>query len=90
MNPSFLQDYNQLRPCQLNSFLRKSKSRKAVVALEETGFLISPAVNSADGSKRGYQSAKERVPIGHSYLDASVHSGDRLGIFPTRMAMLVV
>ena len=38
----------------------------------------------------GYQSAKERVPIGHSYLDAPVHSGDRLGIFPTRMAMLVV
>ena len=38
----------------------------------------------------GYQSAKERVPIGHSYLDAPVHSGDRLGVFPTRMAMLVV
>ncbi|NIN66860.1 MAG: hypothetical protein GTO63_19640 [Anaerolineae bacterium] len=38
----------------------------------------------------GYQSAKERVPIGGSYLDAPVRSGDRLGVFPTKMAMLVV
>jgi hypothetical protein len=38
----------------------------------------------------GYQSAKERVPIGGSYLEATVHSGDRLGVFPTKMAMLVV
>jgi hypothetical protein len=38
----------------------------------------------------GYQSAKGRVPIGGSYLDASVRSGDRLGVFPTRMATLVV
>ena len=38
----------------------------------------------------GYQSADERVPIGHSYLDVPLHSGDRLGVFPTRMAMLVV
>jgi hypothetical protein len=38
----------------------------------------------------GYQSAKERVPIGGSYLDAPVHSGDRPGVFPTKMAMLVV
>ena len=38
----------------------------------------------------GYQSAKERVPISGSYLDAPVHSGDRLGVFPTKMAMLVV
>jgi hypothetical protein len=38
----------------------------------------------------GYHSAKERVPIGKSYLDAPVRSGDRLGVFPTNMAMLVV
>jgi hypothetical protein len=38
----------------------------------------------------GYQSAEERVPTGGSYLDAPVHSGDRLGVFPTKMAMLVV
>ena len=38
----------------------------------------------------GYQSAKERVPTGGSYLDAPVRSGDRLGVFPTKMAMLVV
>jgi hypothetical protein len=38
----------------------------------------------------GYQSADERVPIGHSYLDAPLRSGDRLAVFPTRMAMLVV
>jgi len=38
----------------------------------------------------GYQSAYERVPIGHSYLDAPLRSGDRLGVFPTKMAMLVV
>lgn len=35
-------------------------------------------------------SAEERVPNGGSYLDAPVRSGDRLGIFPTKMAMLVV
>jgi hypothetical protein len=38
----------------------------------------------------GYQFAKERVSTGGSYLDAPVHSGDRLGVFPTKMAMLVV
>lgn len=38
----------------------------------------------------GYQSAKERIPTRGSYLDAPVRSGDRLGIFPTKMAMLVV
>ncbi len=38
----------------------------------------------------GYQSAEERVPIGGSYLDAPVRSGDRLGVFPTKMTMLVV
>ena len=38
----------------------------------------------------GHQSARERVPAGGSYLDAPVRSGDRLGVFPTNMAMLVV
>jgi len=38
----------------------------------------------------GYQSARERIPIGGSYLDAPIHPGDRLGVFPTKMAMLVV
>jgi len=38
----------------------------------------------------GYQSAHERVPFGHSYLDAPLRSGDRLGVFPKKMAMLVV
>jgi len=38
----------------------------------------------------GYQSAEEHIPIGGSYLDAPVRSGDRLGVFPTKMAMLVV
>jgi hypothetical protein len=38
----------------------------------------------------GYQSARERVPIGGSYLDAPVRSGDRLGVFPRKMAMLVI
>ncbi len=37
-----------------------------------------------------YQSAQERIPAGGSYLDAPVHSGDRLGVFPRKMAMLVV
>ncbi|HID61841.1 MAG TPA: hypothetical protein EYP49_03720 [Anaerolineae bacterium] len=37
-----------------------------------------------------YQSARERVPTSGSYLNAPVHSGDRLGVFPTKMAMLVV
>ena len=38
----------------------------------------------------GYQSAEEHVPIGGSYLDAPVRSSDRPGVFPTKMAMLVV
>ncbi len=38
----------------------------------------------------GYQSAEERIPAGESYLDAPVRPGDRLGIFPRKMAMLVV
>jgi len=38
----------------------------------------------------GYQSAKEHVPTDGSYLDVPVRAGDRLGVFPTKMAMLVV
>jgi hypothetical protein len=38
----------------------------------------------------GYQSAHECLPVGRTYLDARIHSGDRLGVFPTNMAMLVV
>jgi hypothetical protein len=38
----------------------------------------------------GYQSAMDRVSIGGSYLDAPVRSGDRLGVFPRKMALLVV
>ena len=38
----------------------------------------------------GYQSARECIPAGGSYLDAPVRPGDRLGVFPTKMAMLVV
>ncbi len=38
----------------------------------------------------GHQSARKRIPTGGSYLDAPVRSGDRLGVFPTNMAMLVV
>lgn len=38
----------------------------------------------------GYQTAQERIPPGGLALDARVHSGDRLGLFPLRMAMLVV
>lgn len=38
----------------------------------------------------GYRSAGERIPVGGSYLDAPLRSGDRLGLFPTKMAMLVV
>jgi hypothetical protein len=38
----------------------------------------------------GYQSARERIPTDGSYLDSPVRSGDRLGLFPTNMAMLVI
>ena len=38
----------------------------------------------------GHQSARKRIPTGGSYLDAPVRCGDRLGVFPTNMAMLVV
>ena len=38
----------------------------------------------------GYQTAQERIPPSGGALDAAIHSGDRLGLFPLRMAMLVV
>ena len=38
----------------------------------------------------GYQTATDRVPAGGSHWETPVHSGDRLGLFPHRMAMLVV
>jgi hypothetical protein len=38
----------------------------------------------------GYQSAEERIPSAGSYLDAPIRSGDRVALFPTNMAMLVI
>lgn len=38
----------------------------------------------------GYQTAQEQIPPGGIALDAPIRSGDRLGLFPLRMAMLVV
>jgi len=38
----------------------------------------------------GYTRAEERVPIGSSHFEATLHSGDRLGLFPKKMSMLVV
>jgi hypothetical protein len=38
----------------------------------------------------GYQTATDRLPPGGSHWETPVHSGDRLGLFPHRMAMLVV
>lgn len=38
----------------------------------------------------GYPRAEDRVPVDGSHLDATLRSGDRLGLFPKRMSMLVV
>lgn len=38
----------------------------------------------------GYQTAQDRLPARGSHLDVQVRSGDRLGLFPRNMAMLVV
>lgn len=38
----------------------------------------------------GYQTARDRLPASGKHLDTPVRSGDRLGLFPPRMAMLVV
>ncbi len=38
----------------------------------------------------GYQTAEERLPASGAHLETSIRSGDRLGLFPRRMAMLVV
>ncbi|MEA3395968.1 MAG: hypothetical protein U9R05_00715 [Chloroflexota bacterium] len=38
----------------------------------------------------GYQTARERLPAGGDYLETLVRDGDRLGLFPLNMAMLVV
>ena len=38
----------------------------------------------------GYTRAEDRVPVDGSHFEATLRSGDRLGLFPTRMSMLVV
>jgi hypothetical protein len=38
----------------------------------------------------GYQTADERIPASGDYLETPVRSGDRLGLFPIKMTMLVV
>ena len=38
----------------------------------------------------GYQTAEDRVPRCGERMKTSIRSGDRLGLFPHRMAMLVV
>ncbi len=38
----------------------------------------------------GYQTAVARMPANRSHLETVIRSGDRLGLFPGRMAMLVV
>ena len=38
----------------------------------------------------GYPSAEGRLPESGDYLDTQVSAGDRLGIFPPNMAMLVI
>ena len=38
----------------------------------------------------GYTRAEERVPVGSSHFEVSLCSGDRVGVFPTGMSMLVV
>jgi hypothetical protein len=38
----------------------------------------------------GYQTAVDRLPASRSHLETVIRSGDRLGLFPGRMAMLVV
>ena len=38
----------------------------------------------------GYPRTEDRVPTDGSHLDTTLRSGDRLGLFPKRMSMLVV
>jgi hypothetical protein len=38
----------------------------------------------------GYQVARERLPHTGNYLETPVHDGDRIGLFPLKMALLVV
>jgi hypothetical protein len=38
----------------------------------------------------GYQTAVERLPPNRAHLETAIREGDRLGLFPRRMAMLVV
>ena len=38
----------------------------------------------------GYTRAAERVPIGSSHFEVTLRSGDRLGLFPRKMSILVV
>lgn len=38
----------------------------------------------------GYQTAMDRLPHNGSHWETRIYNGDRLGLFPHRMAMLVV
>lgn len=38
----------------------------------------------------GFQTAVERLPASREHGETIIHGGDRLGLFPRRMAMLVV
>jgi len=38
----------------------------------------------------GYQEEKERLPQSGNYLETQLQDGDRIGLFPHKMALLVV
>mgnify|MGYP005841767859 CR=1 FL=1 len=38
----------------------------------------------------GYQTAEERLPTSGTYLETLLRAGDRLGLFPPNMAILVI
>jgi len=42
------------------------------------------------GSLLGYVSARDRIPPSGLPLEAEIHPGDRLGLFPARMALLMI
>ena len=68
--------------------------QQAGIAPQEVSqvFLNGKLLNT--GSKMtlwlGYPTERERFPASGTYLETPIRSGDRLGLFPAKMSLLVV
>ncbi len=67
---------------------------QAGIAPEEVSqvFLNGKLLNTSSkmASWLGYPTERERLPASGTYLETPIRSGDRLGLFPSSMSLLVI